>query len=46
MYEAVGEDYWPTYFNTIREVLKRDGVAVLQGITIDEQHFDDYPRQE
>ena len=42
MYEAVGEDYWPTYFNTIREVLKRDGVAVLQGITIDEQHFDDY----
>lgn len=42
MYEAVGEDYWPTYFRTIRNVLKRGGVAVLQGITIDQQHFDTY----
>ena len=42
MYEAVGEAFWPTYFRTIRNVLRQDGVAVLQGITIDHAHFDDY----
>ena len=37
MFEAVGEKYWPTYFNTVRERLNEGGVAALQIITID--HF-------
>ncbi|WP_431286199.1 class I SAM-dependent methyltransferase [Roseateles chitinivorans] len=42
MIEAVGEAYWPVYFSTLRDRLKPDGVAVLQAITIDEQHFERY----
>ena len=42
MYEAVGEAYWDTYFDTIARVLKPGGVAAIQGITIDEAFFDDY----
>ncbi|VTU18271.1 Cyclopropane-fatty-acyl-phospholipid synthase [Variovorax sp. PBL-H6] len=42
MLEAVGESYWPLYFNTLRRRLKPDGVAVLQVITIADAHFDRY----
>ncbi|MFG6413573.1 class I SAM-dependent methyltransferase [Roseateles sp. DC23W] len=42
MIEAVGEAYWPTYFNTLRARLAPGGVAVLQAITIDEAHFQHY----
>jgi cyclopropane-fatty-acyl-phospholipid synthase len=42
MIEAVGEAYWPVYFATLRDRLKPGGTAVLQAITIDEQHFDRY----
>jgi cyclopropane-fatty-acyl-phospholipid synthase len=42
MIEAVGEAYWPVYFSTLRDRLAPGGVAVLQAITIDEQHFDRY----
>ena len=42
MIEAVGEAYWPVYFSTLRDRLKPDGLAVLQAITIDEQHFERY----
>lgn len=42
MLEAVGEDYWPLYFDTLRRRLKPDGVAVLQVITIADAHFDRY----
>lgn len=42
MIEAVGEAYWPTYFATLRERLAPGGVAVLQAITINEQHFEHY----
>lgn len=42
MLEAVGQAYWPTYFSTIRNRLKPGGVAVLQGITIDEHRFQTY----
>lgn len=42
MIEAVGEAYWPTYFETLRDRLAPDGLAVLQAITIDEQHFERY----
>lgn len=42
MFEAVGEEYWPTYFNKIAHLLKQGGKAVVQTITIDNQRFDSY----
>ena len=44
MLEAVGEQYWATYFNKLRRLLKADGKAVLQVITIDEARFESYRR--
>lgn len=44
MLEAVGEAYWPTYFEKLRELLRPGGVAVLQVITIDEARFEAYRR--
>lgn len=44
MLEAVGERYWPVYFETLRARLKADGVAVLQVITIADAHFEHYRR--
>jgi len=34
MFEAVGERYWPTFFDQLRASLSNDGVSVLQIITI------------
>lgn len=42
MIEAVGADYWPTYFETLNARLKPGGAAVLQAITIDEAAFPEY----
>jgi cyclopropane-fatty-acyl-phospholipid synthase len=42
MFEAVGEKYWPTYFNTVRERLKPGARATLQIITIQESRFEAY----
>jgi cyclopropane-fatty-acyl-phospholipid synthase len=42
MFEAVGERYWATYFQTIRERLTSNGVAVVQTISISEQLFPSY----
>ncbi len=42
MVEAVGEAYWPTYFDTLRQRLKPGGHAVLQAITIADAHFAQY----
>ncbi|GIU65867.1 SAM-dependent methyltransferase [Candidatus Phycosocius spiralis] len=42
MFEAVGEEYWPTYFDKVNSVLKPGGKAGLQIITIDESLFDVY----
>lgn len=42
MLEAVGEAYWPVYFQTVRDRLKPGGKAVLQVITIDEKRFESY----
>jgi len=42
MLEAVGERYWPVYFDKIRACLKPGGTCVLQVITIDDSRFDDY----
>ncbi|HSC63860.1 MAG TPA: cyclopropane-fatty-acyl-phospholipid synthase family protein [Caldimonas sp.] len=44
MLEAVGERYWPVYFETLRDRLRPGGVAVLQVITIADAHFDKYRR--
>ena len=42
MFEAVGSQYWQTYFDKIRSVLKPGGVAGLQIITIADRFFDHY----
>jgi cyclopropane-fatty-acyl-phospholipid synthase len=44
MFEAVGEAYWRGYFDLLKQRLSRDGVAVLQVITIAEERFDHYRR--
>jgi cyclopropane-fatty-acyl-phospholipid synthase len=45
MMEAVGEAYWPVYFNKLASLLVRNGVAVLQAITIDECRYEGYRRR-
>ncbi len=44
MLEAVGERFWPAYFNGLRHRLRPGGQAGLQLITIADQYFDDYRR--
>src|ERR1700722_20235595 len=45
MVEAVGREYIPKYFDTIRERLKPGGLCVLQAITIAEDRFAGYCRR-
>lgn len=40
MIEAVGHDYLPTYFRKIEELLKDDGEALVQAITIQDQYYE------
>lgn len=42
MFEAVGEIYWNTYFQTLDRVLKPGGRASLQIITIADANFEEY----
>lgn len=42
MLEAVGEPYWPTYFETLSRVLRPGGRAAIQSIVIDSAAYDDY----
>ena len=42
MFEAVGEEYWPAYFEKVRDCLKPGGVAGLQIITIEDKAFATY----
>jgi cyclopropane-fatty-acyl-phospholipid synthase len=42
MFEAVGEKYWPTYFDVLRQRLKPGGNATLQIITLQEKRFEIY----
>jgi cyclopropane-fatty-acyl-phospholipid synthase len=44
MFEAVGEQYWNTYFSKIKSLLKKGGQAVVQTITIEDHRFEDYRR--
>ncbi len=40
MIEAVGAKYFDTYFSTVSELLKPNGLALIQAITIEDQRFD------
>ena len=42
MVEAVGREYWPTYFATVAKLLKPGGRACVQSIVIDDALFDRY----
>ena len=42
MFEAVGERYWPVYFDTLRARLRPGGRATLQVITVEDARFDAY----
>lgn len=44
MFEAVGERYWPTYFGKLRDLLAKDGKAVIQTILIGDHWFERYRR--
>lgn len=44
MFEAVGEENWPVYFDTLNACLKPGGNALLQVISIDDARFEDYRR--
>ena len=42
MVEAVGEAFWPAYFQALYDHIRPGGTVVLQAITIDESRFDSY----
>ena len=42
MIEAVGHEYFDTYFGRVSSLLKPNGKAVIQAITINEQRYEDY----
>ncbi|OSP55571.1 cyclopropane-fatty-acyl-phospholipid synthase family protein [Pseudoruegeria sp. SK021] len=45
MFEAVGERFWPVYFQTLRRNLKPDRAATLQVITVEDRRFKTYRKQ-
>lgn len=42
MFEAVGEKHWITYFDKLKSLLKKDGIATIQVITINPDRFERY----
>jgi cyclopropane-fatty-acyl-phospholipid synthase len=44
MFEAVGEKYWPVYFDTLRERLKPGRHATLQIIMVQDKRWQVYKR--
>ncbi|MDP1893601.1 MAG: cyclopropane-fatty-acyl-phospholipid synthase family protein [Hydrogenophaga sp.] len=42
MLEAVGREYWPTYFQSVAKLLKPGGRACIQSIVIDDALFERY----
>jgi cyclopropane-fatty-acyl-phospholipid synthase len=42
MVEAVGQEYWPTYFQSVARLLKTGGRACIQSIVIDDSLFERY----
>ena len=45
MFEAVGEQYWPAFFDCVRERLRPGGSAALQVITVPDWDWDSYRGQ-
>jgi len=45
MFEAVGESYWSTYFQQVKNLLKPKGKAGLQIITIANERFESYRKK-
>ena len=45
MFEAVGEQYWQTYFEMLKRSLKSGGKIVLQIITIKDEYYDLYQKR-
>ena len=45
MFEAVGEKYWPVYFDAVRDCLKPGKSATLQIITVEDRRWEVYNRQ-
>ncbi len=45
MFEAVGEAYWPSYFDKVAEVLREGARAALQIITIRDDLFERYRKR-
>ncbi len=45
MFEAVGERWWPVYFDRVKELLRPGARAALQVITIGDEHFERYRRR-
>lgn len=45
MFEAVGEKYWPIYFDTLGRCLKPGAQATLQVITLSEERFETYRKR-
>ncbi len=44
MIEAVGQNYLPTYFSTLKARLAQNGRAMIQAITVPDAYFDTYRR--
>ena len=42
MFEAIGEENWPTYFQKLRSVLRPGGKAGIQVITINDDRYEAY----
>ncbi|HET7793304.1 MAG TPA: cyclopropane-fatty-acyl-phospholipid synthase family protein [Rhizobacter sp.] len=42
MFEAVGREYWPSFFDTLKRQLKPGGKACVQSITIRDDLFERY----
>lgn len=42
MVEAVGQAYWPTYFESVARLLKKGGRACIQSIVIEDKLFERY----
>ena len=42
MFEAVGKEYWATYFKNVNRLLKKGALACIQTIVIDDNLFDQY----
>lgn len=42
MFEAVGSKYWKTYFDVVKQLLKSNGQALIQTITMKEDFYEGY----